>query len=152
MKLPSLYKTVTPCLMHPSDTPPRFRSWRLLLWVVFSSAIVGTVFLAIPDIFNSPGGAYSWAFGILPPWAFGSLLLVTSAVGSLVLWGPLKSHWQYPVLAVYSFVQFLFAASILTLTWNGAPGAVVGALQWLGYLYFTMIVLTDRTAPENRRG
>ena len=124
---------------------------RLLIWITLSSWVMGVVFILNPgDGFNSPAGAYDWALDVLPPWAFGALWIIIALFGSLTLGELLGVHWRFPVFAAYGAVQGVFAISILTLSWEGSEGAVVGALQWFGYVYFVVATLIDRRPYEKR--
>ena len=124
---------------------------RLLIWVVVSSWVIGTIFLVQGPEEATPVGAYAWARDIAPYYVFAAIWLTAAFFGSLVFGEVLGAHWRFPVYAAYGALQIIFAISVFMLTWKGYPGAIIGTMQWLGYCYFVFATLVDRRPYERRK-
>lgn len=116
---------------------------RLLRWIVFSCALNAVVFLLALDN-DGPSNAYSAVFHALPFWVVWSGWVATGVVAALVVSDLLNPSVRYFVLGGYSLLQAVFAWSILWLAFDGVETALVGASQWAGYVYFSVMALLDR--------
>lgn len=126
-------------------------SIRLIRWIVFSSAVFGPLFLLRESYYTEEFTAYAWALDIFPAWVYGGFWAVCFLLGCFILSELLGPHWRFPLLALFSFNQLMFSIALLSLTWNGSPGAIVGSMQWVGYVYFCVATLLDRRTPEAQR-
>lgn len=102
-------------------------NWFVLKLTVVYAALGGAA-LTHPEWYSS--GAYSWAFdNIMPVRGFALAWLALS------LWGVriIVKRTNELLLWVWAmaFVQMSIAASIFTLTWQGATGAFAGSVWWL---------------------
>ncbi len=113
-------------------------------FAAFQTLVMGVAFFYNPDWYST--GAYSWAESIIPFWGYASIWIGLWAGFSLALVRKVPPMFVGALLGLYSFVQLMFAYSIFQLTWNGAGGALVGSIQWGGYVYIAWRALFDRGA------
>jgi hypothetical protein len=114
---------------------------RLLGWIAFSSLTNVVVFTVSP---RDSVAAYEWALDLLPIYTF-EILWITVAIGAiLILTDHINPAVRFFVLAAYGVIQLVFAVALLRLAWSqGGETAVVGALQWIGYAYFSAMSVVD---------
>jgi hypothetical protein len=124
---------------------------RLIRWVTISSGIFGPLFLLRGNYYSDDLDPYNWALDIFPTWFYGAVWVVCFLLGCFILSELLDPHWRFPLLAMFAFNQFMFSVAIITRTWEGSPGAIVGSMQWLGYVYFSVATLLDTRTPEAQR-
>ena len=111
-------------------------------FAAFQCGVMGAMFFYNPDWYST--GAYTWAADVIPLRGYAMLWLCLWVGFSLALIRKVPDRVIAGLFAVYSFTQLMFAWSILQLTWNGAGGAFVGALQWGGYVYLAWRALFER--------
>lgn len=115
---------------------------RLLCWIAFSCALNAVVFLLALDN-DGPSNAYSAVFDAFPFWVVWVGWVATAVAAALVVADVANPSVRYFVLGFYALLQGMFAWSI-SLTLDGAETALVGASQWAGYVYFSVMALLDR--------
>lgn len=115
---------------------------RLLGWIGFSSFMCVIVF-STTDRESVP--SYEWALDLAPTYTYRAVWLLLTAGVIAILAGWINPSWRFFVLAGYSLVQAMFTIAILTVAIpEGREAAMVGAMQWGGYVYFSVMSLIDR--------
>lgn len=102
-------------------------------WVIFQCAVLGFGVFLWPDAFG--GNGYTFVLDALPLNLVGVLWLGIAAV--FAVWMHRPVHWWLAVgaMALYTFIQGMFAYSIFHVVWDGGTERLAGSLMWLGYTY-----------------
>lgn len=114
-------------------------------WGAVQSFVLAFVSIFIQESWTT-SAAYSWVFAIVPLPVMTLIWAVQAGVAAWLWWNSRSNRDEYfgnyffvehsllttAWLAWFTLIQFMFAWSIFTLTWQGSPGAIAGSLQWGG--------------------
>ena len=114
---------------------------RFLAWIAATS-FVGIWVITVTKGRGAPSyeRALSWVpeNGIRAAW----LLAGTGAIAILAGW--INASVRFFVFGLYGLIQALFAAGIMTQAAVGREAIFLGAMQWIGYVFFAAAALLDR--------
>ena len=118
-----------------------------LRFATFQCGVLAFFAVFSPELFESI--AYKWAVDLLPLEVYAAGWIGLLVCGLTILWSIRKDGSANLFMLVwwsawYSIIQFLFAFSIFTLTFDGFTGASAGALQWGGLAVVSWLWLRHR--------